>query len=297
MDIINPIVMTTAMLTDTSVAEADATAWSSATAYVVGNTAMYEHHVYECLVNHTNAQPDLNLTGATPKWLDLGATNAYKCLDDKWGTQTTDTTQIVIELTPGKVIDSMALLNLIGTSVNITCTNGATEIYNRTIELQTDIGVYDWYTYFLAPIVAQDDVVVKDLLPYGTQVITITLNGTGTVAIGGIVLGSYVFIGDLLASPSVSITDYSKKDVDAYGNVVVTQRAYSKRFTGRLVIPGVYSDQLAALLASIRATPVVWVGLGTTLSSLIVWGFYKDFEIELAYESISYCRITIEGIA
>jgi hypothetical protein len=298
MDIINPLNLSFGMLTSSTVAETDYAEWAFGT-FVVGDRRIMSstHMIYECLVNHTSTgapgAPNLNLTGATPNWLEVGATNKYKMFDGKWGTQTTATSTITVEVTPGLAMDSLALLNLTGTSVTIESDIGG---YSRTISLQTDVGVYDWYTYFLAPIVAEDDIVVTDIMPYATQTLTITLTGTGTVGIGNLVLGSYVSLGRMESSPRVGIVDYSRKDTDAYGNIVLTQRAYSKRFSCRFIVENSFVDQLSSILASIRATPVVWIGQGTTYSSLIVWGYYKDWEVDIAYSTHSYCSLTVEGL-
>jgi hypothetical protein len=272
--------------------------WNIATAYTVGQQVRLDttHKVYQCLLANTGASPDVNLTGTTPKWLIVGATNSYAMFDEKFGTQTTAMNTLTVVLTPNMALDSLALINMIGSKVEISCSVNGKVIYSKTIPLQTDIGVYDWYTYFMAPIVAEDDVVIKDLLPYNTQVITIVLTGTSTVAIGNITMGSTVSLGELLYSPTVGIISYSKKDVDAYGNTVVVKRAYSKRFSGKIAIQDNFVDQAASVLATVRDTPVVWSGAGSKYSSLVVWGFFKDFEIDIAYPTVSYCSITIEGI-
>jgi hypothetical protein len=247
-----------------------------------------------------STNPLTNLTGASPKWLEVGATNRFAMFDDKFGTQTTKTsggtTTLTVVITPGLALDSIALLNMLGTTLTINCTVAGVTIYNEVITLQTDIGVFDWKSYFLAPIVAEADVILTDLLPYNLQVITITLVGTGTVAIGNVAMGAKVTLGGLEYNPTLGIIDYSTKSTDAYGNIIVVKRAYSKRFGGRFVCNNNYVDQLAAILASVRSTPVVWIG-SNTFGSLIVWGFYKDFEIDIAYPTMSYCSITIEGLA
>jgi hypothetical protein len=298
MEFINPVVFAASMLTSSTVAENDYAVWAAGTAYTVGQRCIMTstHRIYECLVNNTGAQPDQNTGGTTPKWLDVGATNKFAMFDDKWGTQTTASNTLTVQLTPGVVIDSLALSNLKGASVTITSTVAGVQKYTKTVKLQTDVGVVDWKTYFLAPIVAQSDAVVTDLLPYALQVITITITGPGTVAIGNLAMGSLVSLGKLLYSPTVGIIDYSSKSTDTWGNVTVTKRAYSKRFGGKFVIDNEFVDQVASLLASIRATPVVWMGNGDQYTSLVVWGFFKDFEIDIAYETMSYCSITIEGL-
>jgi len=42
-------------------------------------------------------------------------------------------------------------------------------------------------------------------------------------------------------------------------------------------------------------TPVLWIG-SESFESLTVYGFYKEFSIDLAYPTVSYCSLTIEGL-
>jgi len=86
-----------------SSAEDDYTAWNSGTAYVTGNTVMYNHKNYEALQNGTNKQPDLFTSGVTPYWLDLGYNNRWKMFDTVVGTRTAETDIIQVALTPGSV--------------------------------------------------------------------------------------------------------------------------------------------------------------------------------------------------
>jgi hypothetical protein len=245
-------------------------------------------------VNSTS--PDVNLTGVSPKWLLVGATNSRAMFDDKFGTQTIDNLSLTTQVTPNLIIDSIALLNMKGKVVTVTSTVGGVTKFTQTIKLQTDVGVYDWSTYFLAPIVAEDDVIVTGLPPYVGQVLTINITGSGSVAIGNVAMGGLVSLGLLEYNPTIGIIDYSVKTTDQFGNVVVTKRAYSKRFGGSFIVENDQVDSVASILASVRSTPVVWLGLGSTYASLIVWGFFKDFEITLAETTYSHCAITIEGL-
>lgn len=245
-----------------------------------------------------STSPDVSSVGDNRKWQVVGATNAYAMFDDKWGTQAVAMHSMTFVMAPGQVVDSLALLNLLGNQVEVTCTVAGEVIYTKTIALQTDIGVYDWKSYFIAPIVAQDDVVLTDLLPYYQQAISITITGPGVVGIGNAAIGQFINLGLLEASPKAGIISYSKKTVDDYGGIVVTPRGYAKRFGGRVIIESKFADQCAAILAQIRDIPVVWIGAGNLYSCLIVWGFFKDFEIDIAYsyDSISYCTLTVEGL-
>jgi hypothetical protein len=298
MNFISPATFAPSMLTSTTVPENDFPAWASGTSYIVGDKVILTstHKIYQALIANSASSPDVNLTGTSPKWLEVSATNAYKMFDPVYGTQTTTTSSMTVVLTPGVTVDSIAVLNMLGTTLTISTTVGGTTAYSKTIPLQTDTGVYDWASYFFAPIVAKTDAVQTDLLPYALQVITITLSGPGTVAIGNIAFGLKTPVGELEYGAKVGIIDYSRKDTDIYGNVVVTKRAFSKRISGQVLVEGAYVDQLMVSLAAVRSTPVVWIGVETGFASLIVWGFYKDFEIDISYPTISYCSFTIEGI-
>lgn len=228
-------------------------------------------------------------------WLDLGSTNKFAAFDEKFGSQTTATGSLTFELTPNMVIDSLAVLNCIGSEITITSTCAGMTPYSKTFKLTSGIGVYSWRTYFTAPIVAEKDVVITDLKPFKNQVITITITGTDTVAIGNIAMGALIDLGELEYSARIGITDYSKKITDPeFGTTELVKRDYAKRFGGTIIVPNDFVDQLAGILASLRATPVIWIG--AHYSALVVWGWYKDFEIDLKTSSVSYCGITIEGL-
>ena len=173
MSMLNPIAFAAGMLVSTTATESVAL-WLIGTAYVVGNQVRLDttHKIYECLINNTGFSPDVNLTGATPKWLEVSATNGFKAFDNTWGTQTTATNTLTIVIAPGVAIGALALLNVLGSSIDITCRVSGNVIYTKTISIQSTVGVYDWLTYFIAPIVSPDDVVVTDLLPYALQEIT-----------------------------------------------------------------------------------------------------------------------------
>jgi hypothetical protein len=51
------------------------------------------------------------------------------------------------------------------------------------------------------------------------------------------------------------------------------------------------------LLTSLRAVPAVWIGsTEDNFSPLTVFGYYRDFNIDISYPTFSLCRIEIEGL-
>ena len=299
MRMIRPTTITEAMLTACNVPEDDYASWSSGTAYTVGTRCIYAHKIYECLVNNTNYQPDQNTTGTTPKWLDCGYDNRWKMFDAVVGSQTAQSTSITLTIVPG-VIDSIAFLDLEATSIGIVMTDPVEGVvYTESIDLIAKTYIGDAYAYFFEPIILDDAAVLLGVPPYGAASIAITITNTGgTAKIGTLAVGAQKNLGGTRYDPTIGITDYSKKEADAFGNYAVVQRAFSKRMSCELFLANTEIDALQRTLAAVRATPVVWIGDNDgTLSSMIIYGFYKSFEITIPYPDNSTCSLTIEGLS
>lgn len=295
MRIIRPVDITPAILTSSSVPEDDYPAWSAATAYAVGNRVMYNHRNYEALVAHTGANPETD-TSDPPKWLDLGANNRWRMFDDKVGSLTEQAGSIAVTLTPGAVINSLALFNLLGRSLSVTLTD-ATEgiVYQRSLSL-VDAGAADWYDWFFSPIGRQTDAVLTDLPAYGTAALSVTVdNASDTAACGHLVIGRQADIGVALYGTSVGITDYSRKETDTFGNALVVERAFSKRAEFDVAVDTPRVSAVQRLLAAIRSRPVVWIG-AQGYESTVLFGYYRDFQISISGPTVSDATITVEGL-
>lgn len=290
-----PTTITDAMLVDSSVAEDDYTAWSAATAYVAGDRAIRAatHSIYERLVDGTTATEPEN---DAVNWARVGPTNRWAMLDGAVGTATTDADSISITLAPG-VIRGLALLDLDAESVTVEMTIGATVVYSASFDpLAAQEDCDNWFDYFFEAIARRSLVILTDLPPYGEAEITVTATSTGgTVSIGSCVVGMVYEMGDTMADASISITDYSRKDVDEFGAISVAERAYSKRMTLPVVLPTQNVDLAAQRLARVRAKPVVWIG-SERHDSLVVYGFVKDWSIAIPGRVLSTCSLEIEGL-
>ena len=295
MRIIKPVDVTPAILTSSNVPETDYAAWSAATAYAVGAKATYNHRNYEALAAHTGANPETD-TSDPPKWLDLGANNRWRMFDDKVGSLTEQTGSIAVELQPGAVINSLALFNLLGRSATVTLTDPVDGIVYQRIVSLVDAGVTDWYEWFFAPISRQTDFVLLDLPAYGTATLSVVIdNAAGTAACGHLVMGRQAEIGVALYGSGVGITDYSRKEADAFGNAIVVERSFSKRAEFDVMVETHQISRVQRLLAGIRAQPVVWIG-AEGYESTVLFGYYRDFSISISGPSASDATITVEGL-
>ena len=296
MKIIRPTTITDATLTSSSVPETDYTVYSAATTYAQGARVIVttgNHHIYESLqASNTGHDP----ATSTDWWLNVSATNRWKAFDKKVADQVSQATSINYVINAG-IIDAVALLNIDGTSITIAMTD-ATEgiVYNKTIDLITTSNVIDFYTYCFEPFLRQTDLALFDLPPYGSASLSITISYTGgTAKVGEVIVGKQSELGFTEYGPSIGIIDYSRKVVDTFGNYTVTERNYSKRLSCNLFLDNSYVDELNRQLALCRATPLVWVA-ADGFSSLIVYGFYKSFEVLIPYPTQSACSLEIEGL-
>ena len=301
MRLIRPTVITDAILTACDVPETDYAAWNSGTAYVVGNRCIRTstHRIYECLVNNTNFTPETNTSGVTPKWLDCGATNRWKMFDAVVGSRTTQANSITLTLTPAQIVDSIAFLDLVATTIDVVMTDPVEGVvYTEHIDLISKSFIVDLYTYFFEPIITDDACVLLGVPAYLDASLEITITNTGATAeIGTLVIGAQKYLGGTQYAPSIGINDYSKKDVDAFGNFTVLQRAYTKRMSCELFLENNLVDILQRTLAEYRATPVVWVGTDENFSCMLIYGFFKSFTITIIYLTHSTCSLEVEGLS
>ncbi len=309
MKIIRPIIITDAMVTASNVPETDGTAgeWGVGVPYTDGDTVRVTttdvNKVYEALVDVTGGDsPEDDVLNAVPKWLEISATNRWKAFDEKVGSQTSQATSITYTIEPGVIVDSFAFLNMNASTVQVVSTDPIDgEVYNETIDMISTVitgesGIYDWYTYFFSTNFPLTDVVRFNLPPYLNTVLTITITLTGGTALcGGIILGVSTFLGNTQYSPSIGIRDYSVKQADQFGIQTLVQRSFAKIMTADILIESASISDVQNILASYRAELIVYVG-ADDIPALIVYGFYKDFNIVIGYPSFAICSIDIEGL-
>lgn len=297
MKVIKPITVTPAMILASNAVEAYA-AWSAVTTYSKDQIVDYGENYYISLVN-SNLNNIPSAAGST-FWSSIGPDNKHAMFDGQVSTATTSSSPLAVTIAPG-IVNSVALIDLVGSSVTITMTDGGASppVYTRTVELDGSI-VFDWYTYFFEPFVQLAEVVLTDLPPYATGQITMTLTSGGNVAIGEFLVGTVYELGEvgMEQGASVGIIDYSRKDTDnETGLTTFVRRAYSKRMSGQFLLDNGQLNAVQRILADIRAVPSVFIGSeAADYAPLIVYGFYRDFSIDIAYPTKSFCRIEVEGL-
>lgn len=239
------------------------------------------------------------LTTTPSFWLDVGATNRWKMFDGSVQSQTTNTTSIVNVYTISGRADSVALLNISAASVTVTMTDAVDGIvYSKTTVLTSSSGILDWYAYFFEPIVRTTDITFVDLPPYANAVITVTLTDSGsTVMCGATVIGTQKDMGSLSTGAKLSSQSYSTKVRDSFGNYTVNAKGFSKKSNFTVMIDVGYIDEMYRVLTAYKDIPIVYIGTEKEgYGSTIIYGFYKDFTIDITYSTKALCSMEIEGL-
>lgn len=301
MKLIRPLSITDAVLTSSNVAETDYTVYSGGTTYAEGDRVRIVstdvHKVFESLQASNIGHTPVGDSDDT-WWILVGSTNRWKMFDQSVTSQTSNSNTIDCVFATTGIVDSVVLLNVDAASARVTQTDAlAGVVYDKTVNLVFDSGITDWYAYFFEPVVRVSDVVIDELLPYANATVEVIITDTGNTPLcGGCVLGQSRDIGQTEQSIKTGIQDYSVKQQDTFGNFTVLERAFNKRATFSIFMESFKVDAVQKLLATYRATPIVYIG-SNLYGSSIIYGFYKDFNIDISYfDSLSSYTLEVEGL-
>lgn len=264
-----PMVVADATLTSSSIPENDHPEWSAETTYPQGYRVIKAatHRVYESAASSNIGHDPAAATG---HWFEVGPTNRWAMFDQALGTSTTGAGSIAVTVDATDV-QGVALLDVSGTSVRVQAAG-----------------------YDTTKAVAGGAITFLDL-PDITGSVTVTITGTGTVSVGTLLIGTLYALGVTEAAPNAGITDFSRKEVDDFGDPTIVERAWSKRMSARALIRTDAVDIVANRIAAVRARPVLWIG-DSELDTLTIYGFFKDFTIDVG-QTVSTLAVSVEGLS
>ncbi len=273
--------------------------WDAGTTYALGDIVidLATHHEWESIQSANTGHALTN----TSWWLDRGLNNRWKMFGASIGGQTTQAEQIEIVLNTTGRNDSVALLNIVATTVSISmrdATDGV--VYGPDdVSLLAGSGVTDWWKYFFEPIVWMDNyaLISSTAMPlYANVEVTITLKNPGGVAKCGVcIVGLSKEIGKTQYGAEVGIEDYSVKSTDQFGETSVIERAYANTGDFTIFVDNNQVDELKRALAGYRATPIFWIG-SEQYNSTWVYGFFSDFAVEISYPTASIVSLHVKGL-
>lgn len=292
MKILIPKRVTDSILTSSTVPEDDYPVFNPATTYSEGQRVIrtQTHKIYESIVNsNTGNTPETNPT----KWLDLGSTNRWKMFDQRISAQTTATETFTVQLEPGP-IQSLAFINMDANEVHVKLTDPDYGVlFEQTFDLRSKDAPSTWWYFWFQPWVYRDSLFIDGIptSPDGTLEITLTGGETDEVKLGALVLGNLkTYAENVHTGATVEIEDYSRREVDQWGNIDLVQGNWAKTARWEVLVPKSQLDEMQRTIASIRATPAVIVG-SKAFDATIIYGIVRDFAQIIDYPEHFMCRM------
>lgn len=275
----------------------DVADWVETTPYTALEEVVYGFYIWIAV---QASEGEIPSDSNTANWIKKRASNMYAMFDGKTSNRTSfDGSDFTVVISANNVT-SLGFFSVYATSIDVVMTDPTIGVvYSKT--LNTDInseGVIDGWTYCFLPFPDENstvDRVLLDLPPYYSAAISITFNASGNAQIGMLAAGTARELGVANFSTSVSITDYSTKEANVYGDVGIVERVFTKNVDYDVTVNTRAVETTQNLLAAYRATPCMWIG-DETRGSTITYGFMSDFDIVLSNPTISNLSLKIEGL-
>ena len=296
MRIVTPYIVNAGQLTTTNVVNSE-TDWSAGT-YDLGEQAVDDNQVYKVVADpSTTDQPSVGAVASPPTWVLMGWSNQYRMFRDGRDSFSSRDESIDVTLNFSEVVTTVGALGLQGISATLTVVDSVEgTVYDETISL-VDIGVDDWWEYFFSPYEFQDTAIFDGLPPYSGADINLSVDAasaTDQARAGRVVAGFEQPLGVTNYGVTVSILDYSTKDRDGFGNLILVLRRTVRLVDYDAKVPTAQVDFVVRALERIAATPTLFIG-DELYSSSITFGVYRDFTQGIDTPSISDLTIQVEG--
>lgn len=294
--IVPPVIIDDVKLLLSDVPENDYAEWNAAVNYVKGDRVILvsTHTIYEAASANLNKNPATN----EAIWLVVSATNRWKVFDDKTLSQTGQVGSMSYTLLPSKVVNTVGLINCHAKSARVRVTDPIDGlVYDKEKKFLGSLSKGDWYEYFFEEIVRSTEMVFDDLPAYGSAQVKVDIeNALNMVRCGVITIGFKRTFGlGVSQGIGVSIQDYSRREINDFGDPEFVKRGYSKTASFTVPLHHYEVDVVQRLLASVRATPTLFIG-SKLYNATIIYGWYRDFDINIQYRFSSEVNIEVESL-
>ena len=258
------------------------------------------HKIYECIQAHTAAGGAQSPTASSSLyWVVQRSTNRWKPFDQFIADPASQADSAVWVLNVPDLVNAVALFGLSAATVRVVLLDaGGVERYDRTVDLDDNSGVIDWYSYWFSPSIRRTELLLTDLPPYADATITVTVTDTGnTVLVGQIVLGMSEELGDTADGVGLSIEDFSRKERDAFGRYSITERAYADEMSLSFFVDTARLGYIRRQLSKRRALPTVYsVDTRYLENEYIIYGFFPTMQPIAQFAEKSEIVIEMEGL-
>lgn len=294
--IIRPVAIATDdLVSDVAITEIE---WTAGT-YNTGDLRYVGTDLYEVVaIPSTTDEPVAGAAATPPTWLNIGKINRWKMFSGIVSEKTTKTgAPINVDINTGQLINSVGFFGVNASEITVTVTDPTDgEVYNTTKSMVDNSAVVDPYTYTFEPIVRREEVVFTDLPSYATATVSAEISaGTSDVDVGEMVIGTMRGLGTTLLQFTAGIRDYSRKEINEFGDFEITERRFSKFADFDVFMEAKTASSVLRTLADRRAKPTVYIGSEDNPET-IIYGFYTDHSLTRVAPDYSELSIEIEGL-
>jgi len=211
---------------------------------------------------------------------------------------TQDLSGIVTDVTIGSLTNSIALMNLSATTVQIIGKEVSEgEVSNQSFNLLSTSGINGMYAWLFSPLTFDINLVVFGLPAYAGASYRIIISGPTVAKCGAVVNGNEITIGASQYGAKYGIENYSQKVVDPVtGAVTISAGTFRSISDVEIKLPAGNFSGVLNTLTDLRDIPVVWVG-SEFVSGMIQYGYYKSFSETYSNFSQATCLLEIEGLS
>jgi len=291
--LIRPVKVTPAMVTASNAGAADAE-YLATKSYALGDRAFLTAtgKTYECVqAPALGKSPD-----AEPLyWMVTTPSNRWSMYDTEISTTTVTAGDLTTTVQIPARVNAVAFFGVVGSKIQVTQRSAAGAVlaaFSKPLQTQPA----DWYEYFFSEPEQIPDVVFTGLVPSSGSRLEIVI--TGPAACAAVVAGNTFDLGDAEWGATTSIIDYSRKNTAADGIQSFERGRFSRRMSVCLEQPRERYPAVQRSLESVRATPCVWIGMpgSEAYSPMTIYGFFRDFSIEVTYPTKHLCSLEIESL-
>ena len=299
--IIIPFAVNDANFTSSNVPENDYAAWLVGTTYAAGARVISTatHLIYESVAAGNTGNNPTTAANVPSLWLKVGSTNRWRAFDNTLGQSTTNLNTITYVFGTTSRMDAVAFVGLVAISVQVVVRNAANAItYNVTRNVLDISNVQDWLGFVTFNDPTEPEVVFDNISAVsGASVsITITTASGGTAEVAEIIPGRSEIIGTILAGTHSGFTDYSRKEIDDFGNITIVKRPTSRRAEWQILFLTASNRRIQRALEDARAAPAFFYA-GDNLSDfdVSIYGVVDDFFPALSNSTNTEATLTLIG--
>ena len=292
---ISPLEITDSLLIAQPPIEDAAVAWTAGS-WPKGSRVRYQHIVYQAgsAVNDAIPPPDNQTV-----WIPVGPTNTWALFNGRTSQSSKFNATASYRFKFGRAVDAVAAIGLVDVQTIrvrvIDPTYGTVFDKSLTVGLAPEIP--DWWEWHFGVWTPTGALGMFTGLPaYPQADVLVDFTGTTKMEVGNLIMGNSKEWGlGVEVGASVGIQDFSRKDLDEYGNRVLVERTYIGWADMSIPVRRAEITPLKSYMAQNRAKPILFIG-SQDIEALNVFGIAKDWSIAIEYYGYAIFAIQLEEV-